>query len=157
MPIHSIDPVWDPDCRILILGSFPSVASRNTHFFYGHPRNRFWKILSALLKETEPQTVEEKKELLLKHHIALWDVIRSCEIVGSSDASITDVVPNDLKELLEKTKIEKIFVNGSTADRLYRKYLEEDTGITAVKLPSSSPANASCSLEDLIREWKIIL
>ena len=157
MPVHSIDPVWDPDCRILILGSFPSVASRNTHFFYGHPRNRFWKILSALLKETEPQTVEEKKELLLKHHIALWDVIRSCEIVGSSDASITDVVPNDLKELLGKTKIERIYVNGSTADRLYRKYLEEDTGITAVKLPSSSPANASRSLEDLIGEWKIIL
>lgn len=157
MPVHEIDPVYDAGSKILILGSFPSVASRQTGFFYGHPRNRFWKVLSALFEEKEPETIREKKELLLRHHIALWDVIRSCEIDGSSDASIRNVEINDLKQILKKTKIERIFTNGQIASKLYRKYAEKTTGIEATALPSTSPANASCSLQKLIREWKIIL
>lgn len=157
MPVHEIDPVYDQDSRILILGSFPSVASRETRFFYGHPRNRFWKVLSALFHETEPETVEEKKKLLLAHHVAVWDVIANCEIKGSADASIRNIEANDLERILKKTKIERIFTNGSTAYRLYRKHQEKHTGIEAIPLPSTSPANASHSLERLIEEWKIIL
>lgn len=157
MPVHEIDPVYDKDSKILILGSFPSVASRETGFFYGHPRNRFWKVLSALFHETEPETVEEKKKLLLAHHVAVWDVIASCEIEGSSDASIRNIEVNDLNRILNKTRIGRIFTNGSTAYRLYRKYLEQSTGMKAVPLPSTSPANASHSLERLIEEWRIIL
>ena len=157
MPVHEIDPVYDKDSKILILGSFPSVASRETGFFYGHPRNRFWKVLSALFEEKEPETIEEKKYFLLRNHIAVWDVIASCEIEGSSDASIRNIEVNDLEGILKKTKIDRIFTNGSTAYRLYRKYLEQSTGMKAVPLPSTSPANASHSLERLIEEWRIIL
>ena len=157
MPVHEIVPVYDKDSKILILGSFPSVASRETGFFYGHPRNRFWKVLSELFHETEPETVEEKKKLLLAHHVAVWDVIASCEIEGSSDSSIRNIEVNDLEGILKKTKIDRIFTNGSTAYRLYRKHQEKRTGIEAIPLPSTSPANASHSLERLIEEWRIIL
>ena len=157
MPVHEIDPVYDENSKILILGSFPSVASREVKFFYGHPRNRFWKVLSALYGEKEPETIDEKKRFLLRNHVAVWDVIASCEIEGSSDSSIRNIEVNDLGEILKGTKVDRIFTNGSTAYKLYRKYLEQSTGLEAIPLPSTSPANASCSLERLIEEWKVIL
>ena len=154
--IHLIPPVFDENSRILILGSFPSMKSREVNFFYGHPQNRFWRVISHLLNENCPETAIEKKHMLLKHKIALWDVIASCDIKGSSDSSITNVVPNDIGKVLEQTKIKNIFVNGKTADRLYIKYIEPDINIKAVCLPSTSPANAMWSLEKLIDEWRII-
>ena len=157
MPLHNIDPLFDESSKILILGSFPSVKSREMKFFYGHPQNRFWKIISSLYDEKVPVTIEEKKKLILKNHLALWDVIASCDIVGSSDSSIRNVKANDLNLILNNAKIEKICVNGKMAEKLYRKYLEEDTGRKAVYLPSSSPANAAYSLEELIRIWGDIL
>jgi len=157
MPLHNIDPLFDESSKILILGSFPSVKSREMKFFYGHPQNRFWKIISSLYDEKVPVTIEEKKKLILKNHLALWDVIASCDITGSSDSSIRNVKANDLNLILNNVKIEKICVNGKTAEKLYRKYLEEDTGRKAVYLPSSSPANAAYSLEELIRIWGDIL
>lgn len=153
---HNIEPVYDQDSEILILGSFPSVKSRETQFFYGHPQNRFWKVLSNILDERMPLTIEEKKQMLLKHHIAVWDVIASCTITGSSDSSIKDVVPNDLEKLLKTSKIRKIFANGATAYKLYDRYSCKRTGISAIKLPSTSPANAAFRLERLIDAWKII-
>lgn len=153
--VHNIEPVFDKNSRILILGSFPSVKSREVKFFYGHPQNRFWRVLSALFKEECPVTVEEKKSLLLSNKIALWDVIKSCKITGSSDSSIKDVVPNDFTKILKTADIKAVFTNGTTAYNLYKKYC--DTGLEAVKLPSTSPANAAFSLERLTQEWKIIL
>lgn len=152
--IHEIPPVWDENSRILILGSFPSVKSREGRFFYHHPQNRFWKVLAAVLECPVPQTIEEKKKMLLEHGIAVWDVIASCQIEGSSDSSIRDVVPNDLREILEGAEIEKIFANGGTAYRLYEKYTKKVTGREAEKLPSTSPANAAWSLERLTVEWR---
>ena len=154
--IHLIPPVFDENSRILILGSFPSIKSREVNFFYGHPQNRFWRVISHLLNENCPKTAIEKKHMLLKHKIALWDVIASCDIKGSSDSSITNVVPNDIGKILVQTKIKNIFVNGKTADRLYIKYIEPDINIKAVCLPSTSPANAMWSLEKLIDKWCII-
>ncbi len=156
MPVHPIDPVYDASSKILILGSFPSVLSRETGFFYGHPRNRFWRLLGALFEEETPVSIPDRKSLLLRHHIALWDVIGSCEIHGSSDLSIRSVVPNDILPLLKKTGIRKIFVNGKTAKKYYDRYLRERTGIEAHVLPSSSPANAAWSFERLLEEWKVI-
>lgn len=155
--IHEIPPLWDENSRILILGSFPSVKSREGKFFYNHPQNRFWKVLAAVLACPVPQTIEEKRKMLLEHHIAVWDVIASCSIEGSSDSSIRDVVPNSLQEILEGASIEKIYANGGTAHRLYEKYTKKLTKREAVKLPSTSPANAAWSLERLIGEWKQIL
>lgn len=155
--VHTIEPVYDRNSRILILGSFPSVKSRETGFFYGHPRNRFWKVLAGITGSPEPGTVEEKHRFLLEHGIAVWDVIAACTIRGSSDASIRDVVPNDLTPILETAKIRAIFTNGSTSDRMYRKYQEPVIGRPAVRLPSTSPANAAFSYEQLCEEWKICL
>ncbi|MBS6194646.1 MAG: DNA-deoxyinosine glycosylase [Clostridiales bacterium] len=152
--VHEIPPVWDENSKILILGSFPSVKSREGKFFYHHPQNRFWKVLAAVLECPVPQTVEEKRKMLLEHGIAVWDVIASCRIEGSSDSSIKDVVPNDLREILSGAKIEKIFVNGGTAFRMYEKYTRPITGKKAEKLPSTSPANAAWSLERLTGEWR---
>ena len=115
---HPIPPLFNADSEILILGSFPSVKSRETGFFYGHPQNRFWKVLATVCGEPLPQTVEEKKNLVLLHRLALWDVIASCEIEGSSDSSIRDVVPNDLLPMLKNSRIQRIFVNGTTAAKL---------------------------------------
>lgn len=154
---HPICPVYDETSKILILGSFPSVKSREEGFFYGHPRNRFWKVLAGICGADVPVTIEEKKSFLLERHIAVWDVIASCTIRGSSDASIRDVVPSDLSSVLCEAPIRKIFTNGSTSDRLYRKYLQSVTGMEAVKLPSTSPANAAFSYEQLCEEWKICL
>ena len=154
MIVHPIPPVCGENAEILILGSFPSVKSREQGFFYGHPQNRFWKMLAAVLDEPVPQNVTEKKELLLRNHIALWDVIASCEITGSSDASIRDVTPNDISALLERANIRRILCNGNTAFRLYRKYILPQTGREALCLPSTSPANAACGLEALKTTWK---
>lgn len=155
--VHTIAPVYDENSRILILGSFPSVKSREQGFFYGHPRNRFWKVLAGITEAPVPVAVEEKKNFLLEHRIAVWDVIAACTIRGSSDASIRDVVPVDLTPILETAKIQRIFTNGSTSDRLYQKYLKPATGMEAVRLPSTSPANAAFSYEQLCEEWKICL
>ncbi len=157
MEKHNFGPLFSSESKILILGSFPSVKSRQAQFFYGHPQNRFWNVLSAVLGSPAPQTVEEKRELILKNRLALWDVIGRCDIVGSSDSSIKNVVPNDIGALLKQTKIEKIFVNGKTAEKYYNKYLKAKLGITATVLPSTSPANAAYSLDRLISEWQIIL
>lgn len=155
--VHNIPPVFDEHSRILILGSFPSVKSREGQFFYHHPQNRFWKVLSALTGDDFQTDIEGKKQLLLKNRIALWDVIESCKIQGSSDSSIQDAVPNDINRILRTAPIEHIFTNGGKSYEMYRKYMLPVTGIEPVKLPSTSPANASWKLERLVDAWKIIL
>lgn len=154
--IHPIDPVYDSRSKILILGSFPSVKSREVSFFYGHPQNRFWKVLSAVFEYPVPETTEEKRELLLSNGVALWDVIASCEIEGSSDSSIRNVVPNDLTPIFEAAPIARIYVNGKTAEKQFKKYIEPTLRRTAGCLPSTSPANAAWSLEKLIAAWREI-
>ncbi len=154
---HPIPPLYDEGSRILILGSFPSVKSREAMFFYGHPQNRFWKVVSGLLGEPLPGTVPDKRAMLLKHHIAVWDVIHSCEITGSSDASIRNAVPNDLSVILNKAEIRQIFTNGGTAHSLYEKYIAPVTGIRDIRLPSTSPANAAWSPARLSEAWSVIL
>lgn len=154
---HGFGPVYDSDSRILILGSFPSVASRAVSFYYGHKQNRFWPMLSELLKEPLPATVEERRALVLRHHIALWDSIESCDIIGSSDSSIRNAVPTDIPLILRAANIEKIFCNGMTSGRVYEKYLFPVTGIHAEVLPSTSPANAAVSPNALKDKWRIIL
>lgn len=154
--IHPIPPVYDSGSKILILGSFPSVKSREGHFFYHHPQNRFWKVLAGITKEPLPETIEEKKQFLLKKHIAVWDVIASCTIEGSSDSSIKNVVPNDLSKLLSESAVRQIFCNGGASYQYYRKYQEKNTLKSAIRLPSTSPANAAWSLDRLVLEWSII-
>ncbi len=153
---HPIPPVFDKDSRILILGSFPSVRSREAGFFYGHPQNRFWKVAAFVFGEETPKTTEEKKAFLLRNHIAVWDVIASCDIEGSADSSIRNVVPNDLEVILKTADIREIYVNGKTAYRYYQKYTGEMTGRPAVCLPSTSPANAAWTFGKLADAWKII-
>lgn len=154
---HGIEPVFDTNSRILILGSFPSVKSRQTSFFYGHPQNRFWPLLSQLLKEPRPLTAGEKKLMLLRHNIAVWDVIESCDIQGSSDSSIKNVVPNKLSRILDAAPIRRIYANGAASFRLYERYCLPLTGRPAVRLPSTSPANAAFSLDRLGETWRQIL
>ena len=155
--LHPIPPVFDADSRILILGSFPSVRSREEGFFYGHPRNRFWAVLARLLEEPVPSSAEEKKAFLLRNRIALWDVIRSCTLTGSSDSSIRDVIPNDLSGILAAADIRAVFVNGRTAEKLYRTWIAPVTGIACIPLPSTSPANAAWDLDRLAESWSAIL
>lgn len=124
--VHPIPPLYDKDSKILILGSFPSVKSREEAFFYGHPQNRFWKLLAGIFSENKPETIEEKREFLHKNHVAVWDVIHSCDIIGSSDSSIRNVVPNDLSEILENADIKQIFCNGAKSYEYYRKYQEKE-------------------------------
>lgn len=155
MESHPIPPVYDRNSKILILGSFPSVKSREMKFFYGHPQNRFWKVLAELTRSECPHTIEEKREFLIHNHIAVWDVIKSCDIIGSSDSSIKNVSVNDIKNIIENSNIKAVFTNGGTANKLYKKYM--DCCYEAVKLPSTSPANAAYSLDKLINEWKVIL
>ena len=140
--------------EVLILGSFPSVKSREMKFFYGHPQNRFWKVIASIFDQENPTSIEEKKKLILDNNLALWDVIAECEISGSSDASIKNAKANDISEILNNSQIQKIIVNGKTAERLYIKYIEPVTGIKAVVLPSTSPANAAWSLERLVDVWE---
>ena len=149
---HPFEPVYDKNSKILILGSLPSVRSRADGFYYGHPQNRFWRLMSALYHEEFSQTAENKKQFLLKHGIALWDVIASCEIENSSDSSIRNAVPNDLERILSTAEIRMIYTNGKAADKLYRKYYQRE----AMCLPSTSPANAAWSFDKLLQAWEKI-
>ncbi len=153
MPIHPIPPVFDVNSRVLILGSFPSVKSREAAFFYGHPQNRFWRVIAAVTGDDPGDTPETKTAFLLRNNIALWDVIASCEIEGSADSSIKNAVPNDLGPILQTAPIRAIFTNGKTADRLYRRFLLPQTGVEAICLPSTSPANAQWSEQRLAEAW----
>lgn len=153
---HQIEPIFNNDSRILILGSFPSVLSRKSNFYYGHPKNRFWYLLSTILQVPLPTSIEEKKQLLLNNHIALFDVIKSCEISGSSDSSIKKVIPNDLKLIIQNSNIKTIFLNGKTAYNLYQKYLKDQYEIEYFLLPSSSPANAKYTMDKLLADWQKI-
>lgn len=156
MIIHPIQPVYDKDSRILILGSFPSVKSREQGFFYGHPQNRFWKVVANVFDDELPTTIEEKRAFLLRNHIAVWDVIQSCDIEGSSDSSIKNVTVNDLNVILSTADIKGIYVNGKAALKYYNKYTEPNVGRPAICLPSTSPANAAWNMEKLIEAWKRI-
>ncbi len=151
--IHPIPPFYDKNSTILILGSFPSVKSREQMFFYGHPQNRFWKVIASVFDSDRPETMSEKKAFLKRYHIALWDVIGSCDIEGSSDSSIGNVVPNDISPILKQARICGVFVNGKTAEKYYKKYIEPKTGIKAICLPSTSPANAAWSVDKLVKTW----
>lgn len=151
--VHEFEPVYDTSSRILILGSIPSVKSRETGFYYGHPQNRFWKVIAALTQEEVPQDIPEKKRVLLEHQIAIWDVIHSCRIRGSSDSSIRDVVPNDIEGLLKKTHIQRLYANGTKAYELYQKYMYPQTQVEIVRLPSTSPLNATWDLQKLTAYW----
>jgi double-stranded uracil-DNA glycosylase len=153
---HTFEPVCNEHSNVLILGTFPSVKSREQHFFYGNPQNRFWKVISAITNTPLPLTIEAKKAMLLEHGIAIWDVIHSCDITGSSDSSIKNVVPMDFSTLLKEASIKQIYANGATAEKLYQKHCEAMTGRNIIKLPSTSPANAACSLEKLIEAWSVI-
>jgi hypoxanthine-DNA glycosylase len=156
MQLHTIDPVYDGHSRVLILGSFPSVKSREAGFFYGHPQNRFWRVTAAVMGESVPVSIEEKRTFLLRSRIALWDVIAACEINGSADSTIRGARPVDLSPILEAARIERIFVNGRTAEKYYNAYLKDAVGREAIVLPSTSPANAAWSLERLIDAWAVI-
>lgn len=151
---HGFGPEYDQKSRILILGSFPSVKSREQAFYYGHPQNRFWKVLAALADSRVPEGIEERRTFLHRHHIAVYDAIESCTIRGSSDSSIRDVVPADIRPILEASQIgRRIFTNGRKAGQMYKKYIFPETGILSHDLPSTSPANAAWSLDRLISEW----
>ena len=156
MIVHPIPPVYDNNSKVLILGSFPSVKSREEGFFYGHPQNRFWKVIATIFNEEVPKTIDEKRNLLLRNHIAVWDVIESCDIVGSSDSSIKNVVVNDLNIILNEADIKGIYINGKTAYNYYKKYTEPLLGREAICLPSTSPANAAWSIERLVETWSMI-
>lgn len=153
---HPFPPLYDKDSKILVLGSFPSVKSREQLFFYGHPQNRFWKVTAAVFGDDVPKSIEDKKAFLHKNHIALWDVIASCDIEGSADSTIKNVVPNDLDAIIKNSKVKRIFVNGKTAEKYYNKYTKDKLGRVAVCLPSTSPANAAWSIERLVGAWRII-
>ena len=154
---HAFEPVYDECSRVLILGTFPSVKSREQNFYYGHPQNRFWKVIAALYGEIVPQTIAQKKELLLKHQVAVWDVIAECDIYGSSDSSIKNVVPADISRILGRAPIRQIYANGAKAYELYNKYSLAATGREITKLPSTSPANAAFGMERLLEAWQVIL
>ena len=151
---HEFEPIFDEQSRILILGTLPSVKSREGQFYYHHPQNRFWKVLAQICKTQTPETIAEKKAMLLSNGIAIWDVVQSCDIIGSSDSSIKNVTPADLSVILKKAPVKTIFLNGGKAWELYQKYCKEMTELPVVKLPSTSPANAAWSLEKLVTVWK---
>ena len=153
---HPIPPVYDGNSKILILGSFPSVKSREQQFFYGHKQNRFWRVLAQVFGCDAPESITEKRAFLLSHHIAVWDVIASCEITGSADASIHSVTPNDLSPILSCANIQAIYANGGKAHALYQKYIYPAAGREAHLLPSTSPANASYSMERLVAAWRVV-
>lgn len=153
---HTFEPVWDNNSKVLILGTFPSVKSRENNFYYGHPQNRFWKVIAAVTGNEVPETIKDKKKLLLNNNIAIWDVIGRCSITGSSDSSIKDVVPNNIKNILIDSSIGRIYANGSKAYELYMKYSYKETEKEIIKLPSTSPANAVYTLEKLINKWSVI-
>ncbi len=153
---HTFEPVFSSESKALILGSFPSVRSREQGFYYAHPQNRFWKMLAFLFEEKPPENIDEKRNFILSHNLALWDVIASCEIKGSADSSVKAAEPNDIASLLMHSNIKNIFTNGQTAQRLYTRLILPETLKEAVCLPSTSPANASCSFEKLCSAWSVI-
>lgn len=152
--VHPLKPIYNNDSKILILGSFPSVKSREVNFYYGHPGNRFWKVLESVYEENIGSSNIDKTKFLLKHNIALWDVVKSCTIIGSSDSSIKDVTVNDIERIIRNTKIKSIYTTGKKAYDLYQKYIYPKTKIEAIYLPSTSPLNASISLKNIINEYK---
>ena len=154
---HTIKPIFNKDSKVLILGSLPSVKSRAEGFFYGHPQNRFWSVISSIYSLEVPKTIDDKIKMLINNNIAVWDVIDSCDIIGSSDSSIKNVVPADLSTILNNCNIQNIYANGKTAGNLYKKYSEKNTGIKIIELPSTSPANAAYTLNRLIEAWKVII
>ena len=155
--IHSIEPVFDTESRVLILGTMPSPKSREVQFYYGHPQNRFGRVLAAVLGKEVPQSVPEKKAMLLRHRIALWDVLAECEITGASDSSIRNPVANDLSVILDHAPVQAVFTTGATAWKLYTRLQKPHTGIEAVRLPSTSPANCAVKMEALTEAYKAIL
>ena len=154
---HPLKPLYNKDSKILILGSFPSIKTREYGFFYGHPQNRFWPVLENLFKEHLSTDIEERRSFLLKHNIAVFDSIYQCDIIGSSDASIQNVTPSDLSDVFKTADIKQVFCNGATSYKYYKKYHAKNTGIKGIKLPSTSPANARFRIDDLLAEWKEIL
>ena len=155
--VHTIPPLYDSHSRVLLLGSIPSPKSREIGFFYGHPQNRFWRVLAAVLGEEVPQTIEDKRTMCLKHHVALWDTIARCDIAGASDTSIRNAVPNDIGKLVRESEITRIFATGGKSAELYRKLIVPTLHIPITQLPSTSPANAAWSLERLIEAYRVIL
>lgn len=155
--VHTIPPLYDCHSRVLLLGSIPSPKSREIGFFYGHPQNRFWRVLAAVLGEEVPQTIEDKRAMCLKHHVALWDTIARCDIAGASDTSIRNAEPNDIGKLVRESEIARIFATGGKSAELYRKLIEPTLHIPITQLPSTSPANAAWSLERLIEAYRVIL
>ncbi len=153
---HPLPPLYDGTSRVLVLGSFPSVKTREMGFFYGHPQNRFWKVMAEIYGEDVPATVKGRRAFALRHHIAMWDVIYSCRISGSSDASIRDVTPTDLAPILAAAPIRAVITNGKTAHRYFEKYTALKLGREDICLPSTSPANAAWHMPDLVREWSVI-
>ena len=156
MIIHPIPPLFNENSKTLILGSFPSVKSRESAFFYGYKQNRFWQVVASVLGEKTPNSIEEKKKLILGNNLALWDVIGKCEIEGSADSTIKNVTANDLTIILNNAPIDRIFVKGKTALKYYDKFILPSINRPAILLPSTSPATAVYTLEKLINEWKII-
>ncbi len=155
--VHPIPPLYDGESRILILGSFPSAKSREACFFYAHPQNRFWRVLAALFHEEVPENTASRRDFLLRHHIAVWDTIAACEITGSSDASVKNAVPNDLAPILNAAPVRAVFCNGALSYKLYQKHQAHTIPLPVFALPSTSPANAACRLDDLLAAWQIIL
>lgn len=153
---HTLEPVYNEQSQVLILGSFPSVKSRENNFYYGHPQNRFWKVTAAVCGEEVPVMIEDKIHFLLRNHIAVWDVIASCDIAGSSDASICNVIANDMDRILRKAPIRAIYVNGGKAYEFFLQYCLKEGMPPVIKLPSTSPANAAWSVERLTEAWRII-
>jgi len=153
---HPLQPLFNGDSKILILGSFPSVKTREYGFFYGHPKNRFWPLIERIFDVKLSTDIEERRTFLLQHHIAVYDVIYQCDIIGSGDSSIQNVIPSDLSRIFKEADIKKVFCNGATAYHYYQKYQEQKTNAKAIQLPSTSPANARYSMDDLYNQWKVI-
>jgi TDG/mug DNA glycosylase family protein len=155
--IHPLDPIYDKNSRVLMLGTMPSPKSREAHFYYAHPQNRFWRVLSALFHEEIAPENTARAEFILKHHLALWDVLHSCEIQGASDASIKNAVPNDLSIILNNAPIQALFCTGKKSWSLYHRLIEPVNGRSAFCLPSTSPANCAVSFEKLCENYRLIL
>ena len=149
--IHPLEPVYDHNSRILILGTMPSVKSREAGFYYMHPQNRFWPVLAEVLGEPAPTSLVARRELALRRGVALWDVLASCEIDGSLDGTIRNPVSNDFSGLLACSRIRAIFTTGKKAADLYRRLVRDAVGMDCIPLPSSSPANRNLS-DSAIRE-----
>ena len=154
--IHEIPPIWDENSAVLVLGTMPSPKSRETGFYYGNPHNRFWRVLAEVFADETPETVAERKAFLLRHRVALWDVCASCAIDGAADASIREVAPNDVGALLAELNVKRVFFNGAKAQELFERYITPPEGVTFTRLPSTSPANAACTLPRLVEEWSVL-